>query len=173
MRFLPLTTPEIVIWAVVLAVSVSFLKGGNLTAGALVMAWIFGQVVYLITGNDLPVEYYAYPDIFVIAVIFAKPEWCNLRPYRSAWHQLQCIILERSPADRIVLLIFPVMWVLYAAAVHPFYKWWSLYFLCIAQLLAAGWESFILYRRDADAVVRKPETPGTLLVAYPAGGRLG
>jgi hypothetical protein len=161
-------------WMAVFAVGVSFFKGGNLTAGALVMAWIAGQIVYLITGDNLPVEFYLYPDVFVLAVIFAKPEWCNLRPYTSAWHQLKCIVLERSPADRIVMLIFPLMWVIYGAQISDFHRWWSLYFLCLVQLLAAGWESIILYRRDAEAAdARQPDNTGTLLVACPQEVRFG
>lgn len=149
-----MTKAEIVLWASVFVVGISFLKGGNLTAGALVLAWISGQIVYLITGNNLPVEFYLYPDFFVIAVVFCKP--------------------ERTRADWFVLAIFPVMWALYVADISAFTKWWSLYALVLAQLLAVGWEDLLSYRRGTGSVSHnQPDHPGTLLVAYPAGGRLG
>jgi hypothetical protein len=110
---------------------------------------------------------------------------------------LKCILLERSPADRIVVLIFPLMWALYAAPIHDYYRWWSLYWLVIAQFIAAGWEGyakliqwvkakqqrrnpiidrhlvvipFPLQRRGADAVRKTPETSGALLTAIGGGG---
>jgi hypothetical protein len=163
-----MTTPEIVIMAIVTVVGIPAAMR-NPTAAALVMSWLAGEAIYLVTGNSLPTDFYLFPDIFVLAVIMAKQEVCNLRPYRGAWHQLKCMVLERSPADRIIMLIFPVMWVLYAAPVHPFYKWWALYYLVIAQLAAAGYEAFVTGNRDADAVEPSGRS-GPLLFVFPGGG---
>lgn len=135
-----MTTPEIIIWAVALAVGSLFAKSGNLTAGALCLAWLSAQVVYLITGNSLPVEFYLYPDTFVlITILLVKP--------------------ERSIADWIVAAIFPIQWIFYVAGIHDFYRWWILYFLALAQFLAAGLDSFITYRREYRAVSDTPGTP--------------
>lgn len=116
------------------------------------IAWIVAEAIYIVTGNSLPVEYYVFPDIFVLTVILCKAEYQCLWPYDSLWHQLKCVVLERSPADRIIMLIFPVMWALYIAELHPYYKWWALYFFALAQFFAAGWEAFSAYRRDKAAV---------------------
>lgn len=163
-----MTTPELVIWATVLAVGIPS-AWRNPTAAALVMAWFAGQAIYLITGNNLPVEYYIFPDVVVLAVIMAKREWCNLRPYRSTWHQLSCVLLERSPADRFVMVIFGVMWLAYIARIDDYTKWWLLYYLVVAQFFAAGTEAFNSYRRDAEAA-DQPGNPGDLLVAYRGRG---
>lgn len=144
-----MSTPALIMWAVVFAVGVPS-AWRNPTAAALVLAKIAGWAIYKITGDNLPVEYYLFPDIFVIAVIMAK--------------------YERSVPDRIVLLIFPIMWCLYLAPLHPFYVWWSLYYLVLAQFFAAGWESFSTYRRGHRAASDKPENTGTLLVVYGSGG---
>lgn len=162
--------PALIMWAVVFAVGVPS-AWRNPTAAALVVAKIAGWGIYKITGDNLPVEYYLFPDIFVLAVIFAKQEFCNQRPYRNTWHQLKCVLLERSPADRIVMLLFVLCWFVYIADMHPFHQWWSLWGITIAQFFAAWAESFNSYRRDADAADCPPEDSGTLLVAY--GGRLG
>jgi hypothetical protein len=138
-------------WTVV-AVAGLFASWLNPTAAALVISWLAGTVVYWITGNNLPIEFYLYPDIFVIAVIFAKREGCNLRPYRSTWHQLACVLLERSPMDRVVMLVFPVMWVIYGLSIPVYNKWYCLWALVLVQFAAAIYEAFVVYTRNADAV---------------------
>lgn len=168
-----MTDPQILMWAAVFAVAVSFFYGMNATAGALVISWLTGEAIYRITGDSLPVDFYIFPDIFVIAVIFAKGEYCTQYPYETLWHQVKCIVLERSPCDRIVMLIYPIQWAFYVSTLHPYYKWWALFYLVLVQFLAAGFESFQTYRRHAEAVIRKPDPPGTLLVAYLTGGRVG
>jgi hypothetical protein len=156
--------PELVMWATVLGVGIPS-AWRNPTAGALVVAWFAGQAAYLATGDSLPLDFYLFPDLLVLAVIFSKQEACNLAPYRNAWHQLKCVLLERSVADRIVVLIFPLMWLLYCLPMPDWHKWWALYFLALAQFFAAGTEAFNSHRRDADAA-DQPETLGDLLVAY-------
>ena len=164
-----MTPQELVLLAVVAVVGIPS-AWRNPTAAALVLAWIVSKIIYLTTGNGLAVEYYLIPDIAVIATIFCKQEHCNLAPYGGDWHQLKCIFLERSPQDRVVLAIFPAMWVLYVAPLHPFYVWHGLWLGAIVQFLAAGAESVSLYRREADAVNSLPEHPGDLLIAYRGRG---
>lgn len=142
-----MSTPHIIMWAIVLAVGVPS-AWRNPTAAALVLCWIVAEAIFVLTGNSLAVEYYAYPDIFVLAVIFAKQEHCSLKPYQNTWHQFKCVVLERSPADRLVMLIFPVMWWLYAADIGDRTKWWALWFLAAAQFLLAGAESLSKYLKS-------------------------
>lgn len=153
-----MTTHQVILWAAVLIVGASGLK--NWTAGALAVAWLFGEAVYRITGDSLAVEFYLYPDIFVLGVIMAKAEACNLRPYESTWHQLKCILLERSIPDRIIILIYPVCWTLYVADMDAYTKWWSLYYLTLAQFLTAGVESFQKYYRTRAVSERAGNPPG-------------
>ncbi len=158
-------------WAVVLTIGLPAARL-NPTAVALVVAKLFGWAIYRITGDNLPVEYYAFPDIFVIAMIMAKEEHCNRMPYRSTWHQLKCLLLERSPGDRAVLLAFPLMWCLYAANLHPYYKWWALYYLVLAQFLAVGAETFINLSRASKAASDasdKPPSGGLYRLAWGRG----
>lgn len=139
--------PEIIIWAVVFVIGVPS-AWRNPTAAALVISWIFGELVYLFTGDNLPINFYLYPDIFVLAVIMAKPEACNLRPYINVWHQLKCLLLERSPSDRFVMAIFPVMWAIYVSGLQPYYTWWLLWSLVILQFLFASAESIEKFWRS-------------------------
>jgi hypothetical protein len=165
-----MSLPHALMWAIVLVVGVPS-AWRNPTAGALVLCWVFSEGLWALTGNGLAVAYYAYPDAFVIAVIFAKPEWCNLGWDRGWLLELKCILLERSPCDRIILLSYPVVWTLYVVGIAPYYQWWSLYWIAVAQFVVAAWEPLSkLLRSRAEAADRQPDYPGDLLVAYPAGG---
>lgn len=131
--------PEALILGVVLVVGVpaSF---RNPTAAALVASWAFGQAVWLVTGDNLPIKAYVMADVTVLAVIGCKP--LHFRgPYEGPWHQLKCMFLERSWWDRTVILIFPFMWSLYILDLDAKLKWYSLFWLAIIQLLAAGGEA--------------------------------
>lgn len=185
----------LIMWGVVFAIGIPC-AWRNPTAAALVIAKIAGWGYYQITADNLPVEFYLFPDIFVLAVIMAKQEHCNRQPYRNGLDRLKCILLERSPADRAVMLAFMACWLLYAAPIHDYYRWWSLWGLTVLQFLFAGAESleifwrrraarvvptpiidrhlkviqFPVQRRDADAVRITPEPSGALLTAYRGGG---
>lgn len=165
-----MTTPELVLTAIVAVVGIpSAFK--NPTAAALVGCWLFSQVFYWFTGNGLAVEYYVYPDVLVIAVIMAKPEACNFEIQDTILAELKCAILERSVEDRIILCSFPICWWVYVANLAPFYTWWALWLIAVAQFLAAGWEAFSkIIQRHAEAMNSPPANGGDLLVACPAGG---
>lgn len=112
----------------------------NPTAAALVASWSFGQGVWLITGDNLPLKAYVIADITVLAVIICKP--CLFRgPYRDWLHQLRCIFDERSAWDRFIIASFVVMWGLYILEVGDKFKWYALWALAIVQLLASGGEA--------------------------------
>lgn len=153
-----MSLPHMILWAVVLAVAApaSF---RNPTAGALALCYMISECIYLLTGKGLAVDYYIFPDTFVLAVIFAKPAACSFQPYRSTFHQFKCIVLERSTQDRIVMLAFPAMWAIYISDLHPFYQWWGLWALSIVQFLAAGWEGFSkIYRSRAVSETLDPSS---------------
>jgi hypothetical protein len=166
-------SPGQILCAVVLLIGVPS-AWRNPTAAALVGAWAVTKAIYLMTGNGLATEFYVFPDIAVIAIIFCKPEYRPSPDYVSIWHQLKCIVTERSPADRIVMLIYPIEWMLYVSTLNDYYVWWSLWGLSIVQFLAAGSETLfhIFHRRHAEAANHPSDYPGSLLVALPAGGRL-
>jgi hypothetical protein len=136
----------------------------NPTAAALVLSWAFGFLIYLKTGNGLALKFYFMADIAVIAAIYiCKHEERNLRPYRNAWHQLQCFLLERSLWDRIVLCIFPLAWIAYIANIDAYYRYWTLWVLAVAQFLAAGGEALHSWidGRKANASISPPEPPSS------------
>lgn len=183
---------SLVLWAVVICVGVPS-AWRNPTAAALVLAKIAGWGWSKITGNSLPTDFYLFPDLFVMAVIFAKPEYAPCQRYKSVGHQLACFALERSPADRAVMLIFVVSWVLYVSPIHPYFVWWLLWSGVILQFLFASAESLEIYwrgravgksvfpiidrhlvvihqRREADAVRKTPEFSGALLTVNGGGG---
>lgn len=141
-----MTLPHIVMWLVVAVVGIPS-AWRNPTAAALVLCWIFSEGLFAFTGRGLAVEYYSYPDCIVLAVIFAKPEHCNQGMYQSTWHQFKCLLIERSPSDRAVMLIFPVMWWAYVADIHDFYRYWILWGGAILQFLFASSESIELFWR--------------------------
>lgn len=141
----------LIMWATVLLIGVPS-AWRNPTAAALVGAWIFTKVVYLVTGNGLALEYFVFPDIFVLSIIFAKPEYRPCDWYLSTWHQLKCLLLERSPADRVVMLIYPVEWVLYVGDFAPRFTWFALWGLSLVQFLAAGAESLQMFWRSRSII---------------------
>lgn len=139
-------------WAVALLIGIPS-AWRNPTSAALVIGWAVSEGIYLITGDGLAIEFYPFLDVFVLAVILAKVEHCNLRPYRSIWHCLACVLLERSPADRFIMLTYLLVWPLYVVPIDPFYQYWGLWIIAVAQFLAAGCESVSISRR------RKSRTP--------------
>lgn len=164
-------TPVLFLWVVVAAVGVFSVWMRNPTAVALVIAKCAGAWWVWKTGDKFPVVFYACTDIFCLAVIFAKYEACNTVPYRGIRYHVGCVILEQSVPDRIVMMIFPVMWYFYVADMHFYYVWWALYWLVLAQFFAVGWESLCpFFRRALKALSNKPGNTGSMLVAYEGGG---
>lgn len=112
----------------------------NPTALALVLSWAFGYVIYLATGDAPELKYYVMADIAVLVIIICKPLQFH-GPYENWRHQLQCFFLERSIWDRAVVLIFPLVWVFYVVNISEFARYWALYGLYGAQLLASSGEA--------------------------------
>ena len=124
----------------------------NPTAAALVLSYVFAEALYFFTGNGLATQYFTFPDIFCLTVIACKPAYYP-REYQGIWEQIKCGFLGRSPADRFIMCSFPFGWYLYVCDWNPYYVYWGLYWLAIAQFLAAGAEGFATHinRRKAAA----------------------
>lgn len=133
-----MSLPHAIMWAVVLVVGVPS-AWRNPTAAALVLCWIAVETIFVLTGNNLAVQYYIYPDVFVLAVIAMKQ--------------------HRSPADWAVIAIFPLMWLAYVATLDAYSKWWLLWYAALGQFLVAGLDSFLTCRRTR-AVSHTPRPPG-------------
>ena len=150
-----MATPEVIIWLVVLVVGIPS-TWWNPTAGALVICWIVGEVSYLVIGDNLPILHYLIGDAFVLLVIFAKAE--HRFPLEGCRIQLWKTLLDSVCMDRWVLAIFVIMWMIYAVPLHPYFKWWALYYLLVAQFLATGWEALHPYPCDYSEVGDQEDT---------------
>lgn len=135
----------------------------NPTAFALVAAYFVVQGLWMTTGAALPWFVLFAIDLACLAVIYLKAPvphpWCRVCRcevdvilYRSFPHQLCALWLERSRGDRFVIVCFPAAWWLYLAdGVSPWVQWHGLYFLALAQLLAAAGESYLHFRSSRAA----------------------
>jgi hypothetical protein len=122
----------------------------NLTALALSLAWMAGEVTWLLTGNNLPLSTYFMADVAVISLIYAKTiKRVGVKKYPTLVKQCYCFLLDLTICDRCVVAIFLLgCWPLYILAVDPYTKWWSLYWLTILQFLLAGAEASSLLHRE-------------------------
>ena len=111
----------------------------NWTAVALVLCYCFMQGSYYGLGITYPAGISMLADLTVVAIIYCKQPVCDLMPYTTWQAQLVACWLERSLWDRLIIALFPVGWVFYAFAGDP---WWPLYFISLAQFVAAGFEAF-------------------------------
>jgi hypothetical protein len=136
--------PALIMWAIVFCIGVPS-AWRNPTAAALVLAKIAGWAWHRITGDSLPTEFYPFADIFVMAIIMSKRD---------------C-----SPADKAVLLLFALCWVLYIAPIHDYYRWWALYGVTIIQFLCASAESLEIFWRTRQSKKYSPIIDLHLMVA--------
>lgn len=156
---------ELIFLAVVVVVALAS-AWRNLTAAAMVAVYAGVQGSYYATGETLAVRELLGLDMAVIAAIYCKPErpdpWCrepDLVRFRSTWRHVAAFWLEKSVWDRIVLAIFPAVWTVYVTAPTDRFQWWMLYFLSLAQLIAAGIEPFAHNLSPREAKRGHPETP--------------
>lgn len=163
----------------------------NVTALAMVIAWLSVELVYQITGDSLPLQYSFMADIAVVAVIYAKTNGRN--EYAAGRNQIRRLLTDLTICDRLIVgIYFALVWPAYVLQFDPYMKWMLLWALAIAQFVLAGGEAlattiarrkartenpiidrhmvvipFPVQRRVADAV-RKPPT-GVLLIAKARG----
>jgi len=142
-----MSNAQTVLWVIAVAVGL-FSAWRNPTALALLLAFAASEA-------GLPIELYTFPDILTGALIFMKPRYRPCPDYwdLSTWEMLKCLLGERTPADRIILLTLPVAWYFYIADIHPYYQYWWLYWIAVVQFAAAGLEPILpfILRRFADA----------------------
>jgi hypothetical protein len=159
-----MSNARLALWVIALAVgffAVAVARRPNPTALALLLAFAASQV-------GLPHDLYACPDALTIAFIMMKSQRCYLEG-DGWWHEIKCLVLERSPADAFILLSFPLAWGIYVSDLHHFYWWWSLTIIAVAQFIAAGSEPLLQLlrdRRNADMAICPPAQSGDLLVAF-------
>lgn len=125
----------------------------NMSAAALVAAWLVGEITWLVTGNNLPLSTYFMTDIAVITIIYAKTiRRVGPKTYRSTWQQIYCLAADLTVWDRWIVAIFLFgAWPLYVLSVHPWWKWYGLWGLVIAQFLLAGAEAIQSFRHNVSA----------------------
>lgn len=142
----------------------------NVTASALVIAWLVGEFIVLLTETSLPLSFYFMADIAVISVIYAKAtKRAGNKTYPTIWKQLYCFVTDLTPWDRWVVAIFALgMWPLYLLAIDPWWKWMGLWGLAILQFLFACAEAIASFRNDLKP---RAEPPGNGFAL--AGARRG
>lgn len=161
--------PHILIYVVVIGVGLPS-AWRNPTAGGLVAAWAIGETAWMLSGNSLPLKVYFMADIAVMAVMFWKAtrrEAC--RTYHSLREQLKCFGRAMTLWDRWIAASYILaVWPIYVSELHPYYKWWALYWILIAQFILAAGEAIQSLLGDRRVTVSKP--PGGPGLAYARGG---
>lgn len=154
--------PDYLLLAVVLLVGVPAATR-NATAVGLVASYFAAQGLWYFTGLVFSPKLSLLIDLSVIAVIYCKRPAYDCWPYRDWRLQLCAIWLERSYWDRIVLAAFPPMWAVYFLPLSASTAFWSLYWLAIAQFIAAGGEVVQSYlsARSAKAGVAPNSSVGS------------
>jgi hypothetical protein len=135
-------SPGQILCAVVLLIGVpSALR--NPTAAALVGAWAVTKAIYLFTGNGLATDFYVFPDIAVIAIIYAKAiVRAGPKDYPTITAQLRSLATDLTVWDRLIVGLFLLgAWPIYVSTLHPYYQWWALFYIAILQFMLAGAES--------------------------------
>ncbi len=134
-------------------VAVGICARRNPTAVALAVSYFFLQAAWLLAGTTPRLSFLV--DLSVIALIIGKPPARDCYPYKSWLDQLFTFWCEKSLWDRLVLAIFPLMWCAYL--LPPYYAWFALYWLFMAQLFAAGGE--VLQHRLHARAAKAGSTP--------------
>lgn len=141
----------------------------NTTALAMVVAWLSVELVYQITGDNLPLKFSFMADVMVISVIYAKTIWrVGLKTYPTLRKQLYCMFADLTPGDRLIVATFLLgVWPSYVFNIDSFYKWYFLWGLCILQFLLAGAEAALSFRHDVNVrATSDPPDHGLALAGY-------
>lgn len=136
-------------------------QAGNPTALAMVITWAICRLLYWWSGEAMPLQASVLSDVAVVAAIYCKREWRRCS-YETIRLQMAALWRERSPWDRAILTLFPLVWLFYAPVVDPQTQYWTLWSLSMAQL-ALAWLEPLYDRRGlsanmprADAAERPP-----------------
>lgn len=161
---------EILLLAVALATIPAASR--NFTALALVASYALYEGAWWLTHVTFPAFLCILIDATVIAAIYCKEPAFDCWPYRGWRHQLCSAWTEKSLWDRIVIAIFPAMWLVYA--LPPYLQWHSLYWLTMAQFVAANGEALQSYfhNRSAKSGEPRPDFTGMSFIVA-SGGKYG
>lgn len=158
-----MTTPEIITFIVITFIGLPAAMR-NATAFALVLMWAAGQIVWMISGNSLPLKFYVMADMFVLSVILGKMiVRCRDKMYEGGWHRLRCIVMDLTLCDRAIAVIFiAAVWPVYVLDMSDITKYWALYLLTLAQFLLAGIEAFLSWRgAKRVSLIADPDLPSS------------
>lgn len=158
-----MTWQQVVMWAVVLFIGLPA-SWRNITAAALVVSWALAQGTWLITDDNLPIDFYFMADIAVIAIIYGKAiSRFGPKVYESGWHQARCLITDLTIWDRAIVGLFVLcMWPAYVLEFDAYAKWHWLWLATILQFVFAGAETFFSWRRTRLAKAESSASPGSL-----------
>ncbi len=143
----------------------------NFTALALIVSYTVYQGGWLLTHSAFDPLLCIVIDATVIGAMLCKDPAHDCLPYRDWRHQFRSVWLERSFWDRIVIAAFPLMWLSYFA-LPGYLQWHSLYWLTMAQFVAANGEAlhFYLRNRSAKSGETRPDFTGMRFIALGGGG---
>lgn len=169
-----MTFAEILMLATVAIVAFPLWSWHNPTAWGLALSYLVCRGAWWLFGLSLSASLCLLLDLTVIALIYAKQPVCDLFPYTTGGEQAKALWLERSICDRIILALFPLVWIGYFAPMSEYHAWWWGYWISLAQLVAAGIESFTLFF-SARAAMRDsaPEPPSSGFLFAPGRGSRG
>lgn len=132
----------------------------NATAAALAFSYFASQACWLITGVcDVGALFMI--DLTVVTLIFCKATArCPDEDWLTAREHFRCMIDALTRGDRIVLLIFPLVWVAYVARIGAYEQWYLLWALAMLQFVAAGVDALHEWRK-AKAPKSEPDSPSS------------
>lgn len=159
-----MTLPEVIFLVAVILVGIPAARF-NLTAVGLVASYGISQLYYWATGDGLTIPALLLADYTVIVLITAKPDAVDC-PYTGIVAQICALWGERSREDKLILLIFPLVWLLYAIDISAFYQWWALWWLALLQLLIAAHESYSTWQQRNDVTHAGPDISFRLRLAW-------
>jgi len=162
-----MTPPEVAMWGLVGCVGL--MSRHNLTAFALALSWLVGQIYYLSTGDGLATSEYFMADIAVITLIYAKTiRRVGPKSYPTAWLHLKCFFLDLTVWDRLIVAIFLLgSWPVYVVEIN---KYWPLYWLTVSQFLLAGAEALVSWHRARQAQPRERINSADIIPFIPRFG---
>jgi len=150
------TWPHLILWCAA-ALGIMFAVK-NPTSGALAVNWLIGEIVWMVTGNNLPLGVYFCADVGVLAVICSKAvvrEGC--RTYPTLKEQIHCFRGSLTLWDKLVAGGYILAaWPLYVITLDAYYKWWVLYAVLLLQYIFSGGEIVFNLLGDRRVSMSKP-----------------
>lgn len=144
------------------------------TAGALVLAYLAVQGLWMATGVALDEVVLLWIDLACVAAICTRPPVIDCYRGTDLAPLFACLLWrERTGADRFVLACFVPTW---AAYVFLPDTWWPCWVLSLAQLFAASGEALhdqITRRGPSAALTEDERPPGGVLFAAAGSMRGG